>query len=107
MDKLRASIRNLPFDNLRRMDLVQEWKDIERLLNSSIPPSAERLKDYFAASYFEGSFDSNRDKIVSCISDILRMEEQSCVSTDPVLKDMLVVLGSGRSAKELKTVFSS
>ena len=105
MDSLKASIRSMPGNTLQRMNLAQEWSDIERLLNSGITPSAQRLKEYLAASCFKGNFDSDMEKIVSCISDILRMEEQSCCTTDPTLKDILVVLGSGRSAEELKIAF--
>jgi hypothetical protein len=106
MDSLKASIRAMPQASLQRINLTQEWSDIERLVSSGIAPSAERLKDYLAASCFKGNLDSDMNKIVSCISDILRMEEETCCSTDPTLKDILVVLGSGRSGKELKAAFS-
>jgi hypothetical protein len=113
MDNLRVSIQGqsptgtVPVERYARINLTQEWSDIERLVNSGITPSAERLKDYFAVSYFKGNLDSDRERIVSCISDILRMEEVSCSLTDPTLKDILVVLGSGRSAEELKLAFAN
>ncbi|MDD5042347.1 MAG: hypothetical protein PHV40_01575 [Candidatus Omnitrophica bacterium] len=106
MDSLTASIQLMPRVGLQRIDLVKEWLDIEHLVNSGITPSAERLKEYFAASYVSGNLDSDAGKMLSCISDILRMEEQSCDSADPVLREMLVVLGSG-SAKSLNLVFTS
>jgi hypothetical protein len=106
MDSLKASIRAMPQASLQRINLNQEWFDIERLVNSGITPSAERLKDYLAASCFKDNLDSDMDKIVSCISDILRMQEETCCATDPTLKDILVVLGSGRSGEELKVAFS-
>jgi len=107
MDSLRASIRSLPRNSLQDVNLTQEWSDIERLLNSGIAPSTERLKEYFIASYYKNNLDSDMEKIVSCISDILRQEEESCCSTDPMLKDMLVVLGSGRSGEELKLALAN
>ena len=106
MDSLKASIRTMPQASLERINLTQELSDIERLVNSGITPSAERIKDYLAASCFKGNLDSDMDKIVSCISDILRMQEETCCATDPTLKDILVVLGSGRSGAELKVAFS-
>ena len=106
MDNLKASIKTMPRDGLRRMNLTKEWSDIERLVDSGITPSAERLKDYLAASTFKNNINNDMDKIVSCISDILRMEEESCFATDPTLKDILVVLGSGRSGEDLKMAFS-
>jgi hypothetical protein len=107
LDNLKASIGTMFQNSLQRINLTQEWSDIERLVNSGITPSSERLKKYLAASCFKGDLDRDMEKIVSCISDILRMQEQTCSATDPVLKDILVVLGSGRSGEELKISFSS
>ncbi|MDO8488691.1 MAG: hypothetical protein Q7S42_01055, partial [Candidatus Omnitrophota bacterium] len=91
----------------RRINLTQEWSDIERLVNSGITPSAERLKEYLASSVLRGNLDQDTAKrILSCITDILRMEEESCALTDPTLKDILVVLGSGRSGEELRVAFN-
>ena len=106
LDSLKVSIRAMPRAILERINLTQEWSDIERLVNSGITPSAERLKDYLVASCLKGELDGDMDKIISCIADILRMEEERCCSTDPTLKDILVVLGSGRSGVELKIALS-
>lgn len=46
-----------------------------------------------------------RDKIIVYISDILRQEEELCVDTDALLRDILVVLESVRSQAELRRVF--
>jgi len=107
MDSLKASIRSLPRNSLRDVNLTKEWSDIERLVNSGIAPSTERLKEYFIASYYKDNLDNDMEKIVSCISDILRQEEESCCLTDPMLKDMLVVLGSGRNTEELKLALAN
>ncbi|MDD5108640.1 MAG: AarF/UbiB family protein [Candidatus Omnitrophica bacterium] len=106
MDSLKAGIRNMPQSTLQRINLTQEWSDIERLVNSGITPSTERLKEYLAASCFKGNLDKqDTQRILSCISEILRMQEETCCLTDPTLKDILVVLGSGRSGEELRVVF--
>ena len=105
MDNLKASISAMPRSSLQRINLNQEWSDIERLVNSGIIPSAERLKEYLAVSFFKGNLDNDMEKIVSCIADILRIQEESCRATDSTLKDILVVLGSGRSGEELKIAF--
>ena len=106
MDSLKASIRGMPQSSLQRINLIQEWSDIERLVNSGITPSGERLKEYLAASCFKDNLDNDMEKITFCISNILRSEEETCSLTDPALKDILVALGSGRSGEELKLVFS-
>lgn len=106
LGNLKAGL-NIPQSSMQRIDLTREWADIERMVKSGITPSAQRLKEFLAASCIQGSSDGDLGKIVSCIADILRMEEESCSLTDPALKDILVVLDSGRSAEELKLVFAS
>ena len=108
---LRVSIMPIPHASLERLDLTQEWSNIERLVSSGISPSTERLKEYLTASYLKGNLDNDLDRIVSCISDILRMGEEKAgeegySSTDPILKDILVVLGSGMTGQELKAAFT-
>lgn len=39
------------------------------------------------------------------ISDVLRQEEELCVETDSLLRDILVMLESVRSLPELRRVF--
>jgi hypothetical protein len=106
MDSLRVSLMAMPQSNLQRIDLIHEWSDLERLVSSGIIPSTERLKEYFAASSLKNSLDSDKVKIFSLVADILRIQEETCCVTDSTLKDILVVLGSGRSGEELNLVFA-
>ncbi len=106
VDSLKASIRGMSKSRIESINLTQEWSDIEHLIDSGITPSAERLKEYLAASYLKGNLGNDTDKIISSISDILRMQEEVCCSTEPMLKDILIVLGAGRSGEELKAAFS-
>ena len=87
------------------INLNSGWRQIENLVNSGITPSAERIKEYIQASCYNGNVDREIDKVISCVSDILRIEEERCCETDATLKDILVVLESSRSAQELKEVF--
>jgi hypothetical protein len=105
VDNLKRSIRSLSVNNLQRIDLSQELSDIQRLVNSGIAPSTERLKEYFAASCLKNNLGNDSEKIISYIANILRSQEESCVLADPVFKDILVVLGSGRNPEELKLAF--
>ncbi len=107
MDSLKASIRTIPINSLQRIDLTREWNDIERLVGSGITPSAQRLKEYLAASCIKDSSQRDLEKIVACIADILRMQEETGALTDQTLKDILVVLGSGRSTQDLKLAFAN
>ncbi|MFA4887969.1 MAG: hypothetical protein WC628_00110 [Candidatus Omnitrophota bacterium] len=108
MSNLSLNATRIPLSRLDTINLSQEWREIERILNSGITPSAERIKEYVQVSCLKGDLD--QDKVVSCIADILRQEEERAgeknySSTDLVLKDILVVLESGRSNHELKAMF--
>jgi hypothetical protein len=102
---LSANIGSSSINRFNSINLNSEWRDIENLVNSGITPSAERIKEYVQASCYKGNVDRDIDKIISCISDILRIEEERYSSTDPTLKDILVVLDSVNSVQQLKAVF--
>jgi len=103
MSNLRTSIRTMPQSSLQRINLTQEWSDIEHLVKAGITPSGERIREYVQVSCLRGN--SDMQKVVSCIADILRLEEERSYPTEAMLKDILVVLESGRSVQELKAVF--
>ena len=102
---LSANIEGSSISRFSSINLDSEWRDIENLVNSGITPSAERIKEYLQVSCYKGSVDRDIDKVISCISDILRIEEEHYFPTDPVLKDILVVLDSSNSTQQLKAVF--
>ena len=95
----------MPLNRLDDLNLNQEWLQIQKIAGAGITPSAERIKEYVQLSCLKGELNDTQ-KIIACIADILRNEEERCVSTEPILKDILVVLESGRSAQELKAVFT-
>lgn len=100
MSNLRATTGIIP-----NINLSLEWQDIEQLVQSGITPSGERMKEYLQTSCYNGRIMQDKKKVISCISDILRLQEEQCASTEPVLRDILVVLESSRSVEELRTVF--
>jgi len=103
---LSVNIDNYAIQNrLNCVNLNTEWREIENLVNSEIIPSSERIKEYIQASCYKGSVEKDIDKVISCISDIFRIEEEHCSPTEPVLRDILVVLDSANSAQQLKAVF--
>lgn len=104
INNLNADIGNPFINRLSNLNLNSEWREIENLINSGIIPSTERIKEYVQASCYKGSLD--KDKVISCISDILRIEEERYSPTDPILHDILVVLDSSNSLQSLKAVFS-
>jgi predicted nucleic acid-binding Zn-ribbon protein len=90
---------------LSNVNLATELRQIENMLNAGIIPSTERIKEYLQASCLKGSSVQDVDKVLSCISGILRLEEERCCTTETELKDILIVLESSRSGAELSRIF--
>ncbi|MBI4706829.1 MAG: hypothetical protein HY761_02765 [Candidatus Omnitrophica bacterium] len=88
---------------LQDINLNQELGDIQKTVEAGIVPSTDRIKEYVARSCLKGNLDAQ--KVVSCIANMLRLEEEHCVSTDPMLRDILVVLESNRSLESLRAIF--
>jgi len=109
MSNLRINLRDSPLRGQSlsiassSINLNRELEDIQKMIDAGIIPSTDRIKEYVARSCIKG--ESDMQKVVSCIADILRLEEDRCSLTEPMLKDILVVLESGRSNQELKAVF--
>lgn len=105
ISNLRLSASSaISLSQLNSISLNQELQDIQKMIDVGIIPSTDRIKEYVASSCLKG--DSDMQKVVSCIADILRLEEDRYCSTEAMLKDILVVLESGRSNQELRAVFT-
>ncbi|MDO8663009.1 MAG: hypothetical protein Q7K98_07325 [Candidatus Omnitrophota bacterium] len=89
----------------RKLSPADEWQEIERMASSGITPSPERMKEYLQASCAKGDIPQDKDKVILCIADILRGEEETCFATDPTLRDILVVLEASGSSTELNKIF--
>jgi hypothetical protein len=72
------------------------------MLKAGIIPSSERIKDYVQACCVNRAADKDIDKVLSCIAGILRLEEERVEATDPQLRELIVVLESGKPAKEIE-----
>ncbi|MDD5560875.1 MAG: hypothetical protein PHT50_01915 [Candidatus Omnitrophica bacterium] len=77
----------------------KEWLEIEKMANSGIAPSCERLREYLLSLQDPNS---QIDKVLACIADILRQEEEKACCTESSLKEILVLLESGKPDKELR-----
>jgi len=83
------------------LELSEEWKEIDRMLKAGITPSIERIKDYITASCSAGDAAKDLDKALSCIADILRLQEDQLIPTDRALEELLVLLESGKPTQEI------
>ena len=87
------------------LNLDKELQDIQDMLNAGIMPSSERIKEYALASSSLKSEDYSReiDKILGCIADIFRLEEEKAKPTPQTLKDALIPVGIGdKPTRELQ-----
>jgi hypothetical protein len=101
---LRVDLATATLQRLNSVNIADELMQLQRMVNSGITPSSERIKEYVQASCLNGNSQPDMNKIILCISDILRQEEENGVSTEPIIKDILIVLESARSTTELKEV---
>jgi hypothetical protein len=102
---LSINISSSAIHNLVSVNLDGEWQEIERMASSGITPSSERIKEYIQTSCAQDNITQDRDKVLLCISDILRLQEERCEPTSTTLRDILVVLESMKNAQELREVF--
>jgi hypothetical protein len=100
-----SALRGQSLLQLSNVNLDAEWRSMEQMASSGIKLSSERLKEYAQSSSAQGNIARDRDKIIQSISDILRQEEDECCETDPVLRDILVVLDSIQQPEALKEAF--
>jgi hypothetical protein len=97
-----AGLKPVPLSSIDNARLDAEWQQIERMLNGGIIPSVQRLKEYLVASCGAQDCPKRQEATLSCIADILRIEEDRSSSTDDSLKQLLVLLESGKPSAELQ-----
>ncbi|MCM8796639.1 MAG: hypothetical protein NC923_01960 [Candidatus Omnitrophica bacterium] len=84
------------------MDLENELRQIEHMLSTGIIPSSQRIKEYILASCQSQEGSQYLEKVLTCIADIFRLEEERSCESEPVLKQMLVLLEKDAPAQELQ-----
>ncbi|MBU1124650.1 MAG: GNAT family N-acetyltransferase [Candidatus Omnitrophica bacterium] len=70
-------------------ELQSQWNEIERMLHAGIIPSGVRLKEYLVASGSREERKLPAEKLFACVAQIMRLEEERVISTDPLLKEVL------------------
>ncbi|MCX5708681.1 MAG: ATP-binding protein [Candidatus Omnitrophica bacterium] len=99
-----AGINQFPSVNIA--DLDGEWQQIERMAATEMVPSTQRLKEFLGACCSKGALDKYAGNVLACIADILRLEEEQAKSTEPALRDILILLESNRPENELQQSLS-
>jgi hypothetical protein len=100
MGMLKLSPTDL--NRLGNINLDSEWAEIQNMVNAGIIPSNERVKEYVLASCLRQNLGNQMNKVLGCIADIMRMEEDRVVDADTELKDMLVLIEAGKPETELQ-----
>jgi len=102
-----SAIRSgLPSVAVPAAELDNEWQEIQKMLNAGITPSSERIKEYLQGRCGNGNFEKEIDKVLSCIADILRIEEDRVVATEPALREFLVLLESDKTADQFRVALA-
>jgi hypothetical protein len=77
----------------------RDWQEIRAMVEGGIIPSYQRIKEYLEASCKSKDCSQRIEKMLACIADILRMQEDRVCATEPVLRQLLVILESDQSAE--------
>lgn len=102
---LKANLNSSVLNSLKGVDLKTEWQEIEDSVKQGAIPEAKRLMSYIQASCLKGNAGQDIDKVISCIADILRIEEERYSPTEPMLQDILIAVESASSVQQLEGVF--
>jgi hypothetical protein len=92
----------VPLSAQEAKELEEEFGAIEKMVSAGIIPSTDRLKDYLGNCYDKQGLEASVDKVLACIADILRLEEERCLSTETALKELLQLLESDKPQEQFK-----
>jgi len=99
------SFRDSPLRG-QSLNLDNEWREIQNMLNAGIIPSSERIKEYLQSCCQREDISQEIDKVLACLVDILRLEEERVSLTEPELKEILVLLESDKPANEMQVALA-
>jgi hypothetical protein len=95
-----------PIQLIPSAKLGEYWQDIQKSLRDSTIPSSDRILSYIQSSCDKKDAGQEIEKVITCIAEILRLEENQVIYTDPALKQILTVLESRMSPAEIRAALS-
>jgi hypothetical protein len=101
-----SPLGNAPAMPLTSINLDESLGQIKNMLNSGIIPSSERIREYLQSCCGGRDMEQDINKILACIANILRLQEDRAINTDVSLKEMLALLESDRPANEMQLVLA-
>ncbi|MDD4899260.1 MAG: ATP-binding protein [Candidatus Omnitrophica bacterium] len=94
-----------PFTRVK-LPVDPQWHEVTQMVEKGIVPSYQRIKDYLEESCNTPECQQKVNQVLSCIADILRLEEEEVNPTAPVLHEILILLESGQSAQQLQVALA-
>ncbi len=88
-------------------DLDKEWDSIREMVQKGQIPSGKKIKEYVMSCCREKDITQELEKVLVCISDILRLEEDYVIPCEPGFIQLLAVLESAQSPQELQQALSA
>jgi len=88
--------------SLLNIDPDESLLQIRNMLKAGIIPSSERIKEYLQSCCLRHEMGREMEEILSCIADILKMQEERVMTTEPSLKEMLSLLESSKTAQQMQ-----
>jgi hypothetical protein len=82
--------------NVEKINLDEEFKQIQLMVERGMVPSAERLKEFVAAAFQKQELDKRVDGLLACLVDICRLEEELVAESSPGLKEVLVIVDTNK-----------
>jgi len=95
-----------PLNRLENIDLDEEWQQIQGMIQAGIIPASDRIKEYLQACCVKGDINPQVDKVLSCIADILRLEEDQLKPTEAAFREFLALLESDKPAGDLQVALA-
>jgi len=87
-------------------ELDKEWSRIEEIVDKGSIPSGERIKEYVLSCCQKGDISGDVEKVLVCISEILRLEEDYALACEPGFVRLLSVLESDKPMQEMQVALS-
>ncbi|MDD2703428.1 MAG: hypothetical protein PHC33_05430, partial [Candidatus Omnitrophica bacterium] len=88
-------------------ELDKEWSSIQEMVNKGNIPSGETIKEYVLSCCQKGDISQDMEKVLACIFQILRLEEDYAVACEPGFIQLLSILESDKPPHELQLALSA
>ncbi|MBU1125639.1 MAG: hypothetical protein KKC84_06415, partial [Candidatus Omnitrophica bacterium] len=78
---------------IQEYSLSEEWQHVQKMLSAGITPSAQRISDYIQVCRQSQNYNQEIGRILGCIAEIMRVQEDKVLSVDKNLTGVLYALG--------------